>query len=236
MAGGTSWLGSPGFFLPHRQESTLFSAESTFTPSRRLWLQRAAIEFFRVTLPSTGFLVLTSVLFSVVVLVQEHLTLTELLLLFPCLYAGCGLAATLFVVLMKWLLMGRYQASEQPLWSTFVWRTELITALHEYLADLFLTGNLQGTPLLPWFFRLLGAKIGRRVFMETTALTEFDLITIGDDVALNHDATVQTHLFEDRVMKMSRITIGPRCSVGAFRWCSTTPRWSRARNWAISRC
>jgi non-ribosomal peptide synthetase-like protein len=209
-------LGSPGFFLPQRQTSTAFSAETTFNPSRRLWLARAAIEFFRVTLPSTCFLVLTSVLFSIIVLLHEHTTLVELLLLFPLLFATCGLTATLFVVLMKWVLLGRYRSSEQPLWSTFVWRNELLTALHENLADLFLTTSLEGTPLLPWFFRLLGAKIGRRVFMKTTALTEFDLITIGDDVALNHDATVQTHLFEDRVMKMSHIEIGPRCSVGAM--------------------
>jgi len=65
------------------------------------------------------------------------------------------------------------------------------------------------------FFRLMGAKIGRRVFMNTSCLTEFDLIRIGDDVALNQDATLQTHLFEDRVMKMSTIEIGDGCSVGA---------------------
>jgi non-ribosomal peptide synthetase-like protein len=63
--------------------------------------------------------------------------------------------------------------------------------------------------------RLLGAKIGRRVYVETTDFTEFDLIRIGDEAALNADCTIQTHLFEDRVMKMSNINIGPRASVGA---------------------
>jgi non-ribosomal peptide synthetase-like protein len=51
--------------------------------------------------------------------------------------------------------------------------------------------------------------------METTALTEFDLIEVGDDVALNQDCTLQTHLFEDRIMKMSHIRIGDNCTVGA---------------------
>jgi non-ribosomal peptide synthetase-like protein len=41
-------------------------------------------------------------------------------------------------------------------------------------------------------------------------------VHIGDDVALNVNATVQTHLFEDRVMKMSEIHIADRCSVGAL--------------------
>jgi non-ribosomal peptide synthetase-like protein len=51
--------------------------------------------------------------------------------------------------------------------------------------------------------------------METTDLTEFDLIRLGDQAALNADCTIQTHLFEDRVMKMSTIDVGPRCKVGA---------------------
>jgi len=51
--------------------------------------------------------------------------------------------------------------------------------------------------------------------METTDLSEFDLIRIGDQAMLNADCTIQTHLFEDRVMKMSTIEIGPRCKVGA---------------------
>jgi non-ribosomal peptide synthetase-like protein len=51
--------------------------------------------------------------------------------------------------------------------------------------------------------------------METTDFTEFDLVRIGDDAALNANCTIQTHLFEDRVMKMSTVQIGPRARVGA---------------------
>jgi non-ribosomal peptide synthetase-like protein len=63
---------------------------------------------------------------------------------------------------------------------------------------------------------MMGAKIGTRVYLGTTQFTEYDLVEIGDDVALNTDCTIQTHLFEDRVMKMSQIKIGDRCSVGAM--------------------
>jgi non-ribosomal peptide synthetase-like protein len=74
---------------------------------------------------------------------------------------------------------------------------------------------LTGTPFVCWYFRLLGAKIGRRVYMETTDLTEFDLVKIGDEATLNADCTIQTHLFEDRVMKMSTIDIAAQCTVGS---------------------
>ena len=62
----------------------------------------------------------------------------------------------------------------------------------------------------------IGANIGRRVYLDSTEITEFDLVTIGDHVAINIDATIQTHLFEDRVMKIGEVYIGPRCNVGSL--------------------
>jgi non-ribosomal peptide synthetase-like protein len=213
---GTSWLGSPGFFLPQRQVNSDFAEETTFSPNARLRFQRAVIEFYRVILPSTGYIALTSVLLSIVILIRDAHSDAHWLLLFPLLYAGCGIAACCAVIALKWLLLGRFRPGEKPLWSTFVWRNELVTSLHENLADTFLVDKLKGTPFIAWFFRLLGAKIGSRPFIDTTCFTEYDLVHIGDDVALNVEATVQTHLFEDRVMKMSEIHIEDRASVGAL--------------------
>ena len=67
-----------------------------------------------------------------------------------------------------------------------------------------------------WVFRALGARIGKRVYLETTDITEHDLVRLGDDVCVNADATLQTHLFEDRVMKMSTVDVGDRCTIGAL--------------------
>src|SRR5205823_5771288 len=160
-------------------------------------------------------IILISLLFSSLLILRDHFSLPQTLLLFPFLYLGCGLAAVLATILAKWALVWRYRPGERPLWSTFVWRNELLNALHEHLAEPFLVGALAGTPFVCWYFRLLGARIGRRVYMETTDLSEFDLASIGDEAALNADCTVQTHLFEDRVMKMSTVWIGRNCNVGA---------------------
>ncbi len=213
---GTTWFGSPAVFLPQRQQSTTFSEENTFKPTMKLRGLRAAIELIRVIAPVSGFIVLTSLLFSVIVLLQEDLYLHEMLLLFPLLYAGAGLLAVAFVIVMKWLLVGRYEAGEKPLWNHFVWRNELVNALHEHLGNDFIVSTLTGTPFLAWYLRALGAKVGRRAYIETTDFTEFDLVHIGDDAILNADCTIQTHLFEDRVMKMSRVEIGPDCRVGTL--------------------
>ena len=211
----TTWLGSPPICLPQRQLSPEFPEERTFHPRLNLRVQRAAIEFIRVITPSTCFIILLSLLFSSLLLLHDWFNWFETLLFFPALYLGCALSAALFTIAMKWLLVWRYCPQEKPLWSAFVWRNELLSALHEHLAEPFLAGPLTGTPFLPWYFRALGARIGPRVYMETTDLTEFDLVRIDEEAALNADCTIQTHLFEDRVMKMSRMRIGRRCSVGA---------------------
>jgi non-ribosomal peptide synthetase-like protein len=211
----SAWMGSPPIFLPQRQKSAAFPEETTFNPPTKLRVQRAVIEFIRVITPATCFIALISVLFSAILLLQDYFTLFETLLLFPLLYLGCGLAAVTFTIAAKWLVIRRYRPGERPLWSTFIWRNELINALHEHLAEPFLVGALSGTPFICWYFRLLGARIGRRVYMETSDLSEFDLVTVGDETALNADCTIQTHLFEDRVMKMSTVEIGTGCSVGA---------------------
>jgi non-ribosomal peptide synthetase-like protein len=210
----SAWLGSPALFLQQRLKSHGFGEERTFDPQPHLRVLRATIEFVRVISPSTGFIILTSLLFSALLLLHDHFTLTQTLLFFPALYLGCGLSAAGVTILVKWLLVGRYKPCEKPLWSTFVWRNELINALHEHLASPFLVSALTGTPFMAWYLRLLGARIGRRVYIETTDFSEFDLARIETEAALNSDCTIQTHLFEDRIMKMSVVHVGPRCSVG----------------------
>ncbi len=138
-----------------------------------------------------------------------------LLLLLPLLLIGIGIASTLLVVLLKWLIVGKYRTRVEPLWSVFVRRSELITGLYETVAVPALLGLLTGTPWIAPVMRLLGVKIGKRVWMDTTFITEFDLVEIGDDAAIGASTSLQTHLFEDRVMKMSTVKIGAGASIGS---------------------
>src|SRR5438094_10667610 len=114
------------------------------------------------------------------------------------------------------MLMGRYRPFVHPLWSFFVWRLELANALYEFLASPLLLEPLQGTPFLPWYLRLLGARIGRRTYLHTTGFLEWDLVELGDAAMVNEDCVLQTHLFEDRVLKAARLRIGRGCEVGAL--------------------
>ena len=130
--------------------------------------------------------------------------------------AGClfGVATFLFVVALKWILVGRYRPRAAPMWSSFVWLSEAVTNLYESLAVPNFLDLLRGTPMLPWALRLLGVRIGQGVYLNTTDLTEFDCVRIGDEAELNAWSGPQTHLFEDRVMKIGLVEIGRRVTVG----------------------
>ncbi|MGW1198569.1 Pls/PosA family non-ribosomal peptide synthetase [Streptomyces sp. NPDC002536] len=211
----TTWLGSPAIFLPHREESLPFPEKLTYAPTRPLIAARLAIEYFRVTLPATvGTLSGLGILYAAMEIARRF-PATALLFLAPALLLGAGLACTLITVALKWLVVGRYRPRVEPLWSIWVRRTELVTGLYENLVVLSLVNLLAGTPWIGAVLRLFGARIGRRVWLATTYLTEFDLVEVGDDAAVGEVTSLQTHLFEDRVMKMSHVTVGAGASVGA---------------------
>ena len=215
-ADGTSWFGSPAIYLPKRDINKDFSDETTYKPSRKLFIQRYLIEFFRVVLPTTLFITYAVLITNVVSYMQVHKDLNELVFVFPFLYLGAALLGTLVMILLKWIIIGKYKPAKKPLWSHYVWRSELITGIYENFLVLFFLNLLTGTPFIKYPLRLLGCKIGKRACLFTTQITEFDLIKLGDDVALNDNCTLQTHLFEDRVMKMSFVDIGNNCSVGGM--------------------
>ncbi|MCX4637293.1 phosphopantetheine-binding protein [Streptomyces platensis] len=75
-----------------------------------------------------------------------------------------------------------------------------------------------GTPFKNLIWRLLGVRIGRRVFDDGCYLTERTLAAIGDGCTLNVGSVVQCHSQEDGTFKSDRSTLGAGCTlgVGAF--------------------
>jgi hypothetical protein len=71
------------------------------------------------------------------------------------------LLQTCIVVAVKWLTMGIYAPIMKPMWSWWAMRTEAVAVLYWGLGGKVLLEHLQGTPFLPWFLRLFGARMGR---------------------------------------------------------------------------
>ena len=73
---------------------------------------------------------------------------------------------------------------------------------------------LDGTPFKSLTWRLLGVRIGRRVFDDGCAVVEKTLASIGDDCTLNARSIIQPHSQESGTFKSDHITIGDRCTLG----------------------
>ncbi|MHA7295244.1 Pls/PosA family non-ribosomal peptide synthetase [Arthrobacter sp. HLT1-21] len=208
---GTSWLGSP----PVRLRRTQMDADQTrtFDPPRRLKVARGAWEVCR--LAATLLTVTIAVLVLVgldAVAVRWGYPVAALLSGVVMLTAG-GLAAVSAVV-VKWLLVGRISAGEHPLWSSFIWRNEVVDAFIETVTAPWFARAASGTPTLVWWLRALGAKIGHGVWCESYWLPEADLVTLGDSVTVNRGCVIQTHLFHDRVMSMDTVTLKDGATMG----------------------
>lgn len=213
------WFGSPAISLPKRQSSGDYPAELTTTPSAGRRAARFLIEGLRIILPETV-IICCSVLFVAYChdLVKDR-SLWQILqqmpkLPFYYLYYMGG-PAVLVTLILKWVSVGKFRKEQNPMWTYKVWRSEANTTTYEALAVPFLLEFMKGTPFLPMMLRLFGVKCGKRVWLNTTDITEQDMVSIGDDTALNEDCGPQTHLFEDRVMKVGEVKIGARCSIGA---------------------
>lgn len=214
MHSGDTWLGSPPMHLPAREQVSGFAEHLTFKPSMLRRLGRSLIEAFRIVAPHAVVIAVGYTLVLDVMPIAGAGRWGEVVGDLAIAGIAYGIGNFLVVVLFKWLLLGRYRKHAAPMWTPFVWVSEGVTNLYEGIAVPNFMRYLRGTPWLPLAFRLFGCKIGRGVYMDTTDITEFDCVHIGDYSELNALTCPQTHLFEDRVMKIDHVDIGQRVYMG----------------------
>ncbi|MFD1281869.1 Pls/PosA family non-ribosomal peptide synthetase [Methylobacterium goesingense] len=217
MNPGDTWFGSPPIKLPSRQRVDLGSNTQTYEPGIGPKLRRGIFEAFSTSFSPMLFITLAisaiDFYFYPAILAQDW---TGLAISFVAVSVAIAFIQSFTVIAVKWLLMGVYKPGMQPMWSWWAMRTEAVAVLYWGLAGKVLLEHLVGTPFLPWMLRLLGVKVGQGVCMLTTDITEFDCVTIGDYATINRTSALQTHLYEDRIMKVGRVEVGRGVSVGAF--------------------
>jgi non-ribosomal peptide synthetase-like protein len=208
---GSSWLGNP----PERLRRTVTDVDDTrtFHPPARLVTWRALWELLRIVpvivtaLIALGVLVVLDALWLTVGL-GWTMALSGLVLL------AAGAVAALVTTAAKWMLVGRIEATEHPLWSSFIWRNEVSDSFVEMVARPWFAAKAAGTPALAVWLRTLGAHVGRGVWCESYWLPEADLVTIQDGATVNRGCVVQTHLFHDRIMQLDRVTLAAGATLG----------------------
>jgi non-ribosomal peptide synthetase-like protein len=110
----------------------------------------------------------------------------------------------------KWVLIGRYRPGDHPLWGWFYLRWWLCRRLQALSG----VGGLAGTPLLPLYFRLMGAEVGPGCTLDTAQVVAWDLVSIGADTSIGAGTQLLGYRVEDGMLRFGRVEIGSRCFVG----------------------
>jgi non-ribosomal peptide synthetase-like protein len=143
----------------------------------------------------------------------------------PLRWAGLGVAAaagyfafglSLLVVLpvARWVTLARgTPVGRFPYLSVGAWRWASYNALTLVLRFAFVNW-IRVTPFLVAYHRLMGAKIGRRVQINTAVIADQNLIEIGDDTVIGGDVTLVCHAAERGHLVTAPVRIGSRVTIG----------------------
>ena len=203
----------------HRRSSFPTSSPTRSAPARpihRAASSRHAARWIstRILVPSTISMLIGWIAVLTLDGIGVKLSVPIEVLAAPLVLFAAGVVAAALTVLAKWTVIGRYRRGEHALWSLFVWRDELINSMQEQVAGVWFLGIASATPLMSLYLRAMGARIGRRAWIETTAITEFDLVELGDGSAVNRHAVIETHLFHDRLMRIGPAAAGAGSTIG----------------------
>jgi hypothetical protein len=72
----------------------------------------------------------------------------------------------------------------------------------------------RGSPLWTAHLRLNGARLGRRVYINTLEMSDYNLLECGDDVVIGGAAHLSGHTVEGGVVKTAGVRVGDRVTIG----------------------
>jgi non-ribosomal peptide synthetase-like protein len=116
---------------------------------------------------------------------------------------------TFFMALAERAVMGFHALTPRfvSIYDPYFWR-------HERLWKVLATPLFNGTPFKNVAWRLLGVRVGRRVFDDGCGISEKTLVTIGDDAVLNAGSVIQCHSLEDGTFKSDYTVLGAGAVLG----------------------
>ncbi|KAL7951139.1 hypothetical protein V8C42DRAFT_138958 [Trichoderma barbatum] len=136
------------------------------------------------------------------------------------LFTAMAVLALLIVIASKWILLGRRVPGNYD-WdkSSYCQRWQLFLSIERLRRHCYhsqgVLGLLTGTSWIVFYFRALGANIGKDCALfangsPSLMFTEPDLITLGDRVSID-DASVVAHINTRGKFDLNRLSIGDRC-------------------------
>ena len=96
-------------------------------------------------------------------------------------------------------------------WPLLTW-VRYMVAIH--LVRVFAGTIFRGSPIWTMYLRLNGARIGRRVYVNTTFVSDHNLLEFGADVVIGGDAHVSGHTVEGGIVKTASVRLGRNVTIG----------------------
>ncbi len=129
-------------------------------------------------------------------------------------YFAFGLSLIVLLPIARWITFARgTPVGRFPYLSVGAWRWASYNALTLLFRFTFVNW-IRVTPLLPLYHRLMGARIGRRVQINTAVMADQNLIEIGDDTVIGGDVTLICHSAERGRLVTAPVRIGSRVTIG----------------------
>jgi non-ribosomal peptide synthetase-like protein len=126
------------------------------------------------------------------------------------LFLGAYPTSLLIAILSKWLVIGNFKPGQYPLYSIYYFRWWFVTRIQRITGATFLAG----TPLVNFYYRLMGAKVGRNCVINTTSCSIFDCVKIGDNTSIGFETQLPGYKVENGMLIIGTIEIGNNCFVG----------------------
>lgn len=124
-----------------------------------------------------------------------------------------GFTLVLETVLLRFLLNLKLEEGEYNFFSVAGAKWAFVNAVM-LIVNLLFMDFMRLTPFLPAYYRMMGAKIGRGVQINSKGIADVSLIEIGDGSVIGGDAVVIGHLAEHGKLKLKKTVIGKKVTIG----------------------
>lgn len=141
------------------------------------------------------------------------MTPLELGLIFGLCYFIFGLSLTFVVGIVRLIFGLRLKEGDYKIGSAQMLKWYFVNALFLSVRTVFMD-FLMLTPFCALFYRMMGAKLGRNVQINSKNVADHSLLELGDNVVIGGNATVIGHLFESKGLRLAKVTIGKNVIIG----------------------
>lgn len=96
-------------------------------------------------------------------------------------------------------------------WPLMRWARYLAAA---HVVRVFAGTLFRGTPVWSSYLRMNGARLGRRVFVNSLSVSDHNMLEFGHDVVIGAEVQLSGHTVEHGVVKTGRVVLGDGVTIG----------------------